>query len=62
MGKFCVKSIDSPYITDLFFYDLLIYLPSCDIVIPGQGNIQVSFVVAQIKVDFTPIVENIYLP
>lgn len=42
----------------LFLDDMLIDLASRDVVLPGQGNVQVAFVVAQIQVHLPSVVQN----
>ena len=39
------------------FYDMLIHLASRDTVLSSQGDVEVSFVVSKIKVDFAAIVK-----
>ena len=40
------------------FYHMLIHLASCDGIFPSEGDVEVAFVVAQIKVNFAAIVED----
>lgn len=46
----------------LTFNDMLVDLSRCDVVFPSQCDVQVTFVVAQVKIDFPPIVKNKDLP
>lgn len=47
--------------THLLFDNLPIYLSRGDVIIAAEGNIEVAFVVAQIKINFSPIVQYVYL-
>lgn len=42
----------------LFLYHMLIDLASRDVIVSSQGNVQVSFVVSEVEVDFTTVVED----
>jgi len=46
----------------LFLYHMLIDLAGRDVVVPSQGNVQVSFVVSKVEVDFTTVVKDKALP
>lgn len=46
----------------LFLYHMLVDLASCDVVVACQGNIQVSFVVSEVEVDLSAVVEDEALP
>jgi hypothetical protein len=37
---------------------MLVDLPGCDIMIPSQGDIQISLIISQIKVCFSAIIED----
>ena len=43
----------------LFFNDLPVDLASSNVVVSRQGDIEISFVIAQVKIHFAPVVENI---
>lgn len=40
----------------LFFNYFLVYLSSGNVMIPGEGDVEISFVVSQIQIDFASIV------
>lgn len=44
--------------SSLTLNDVLVNLSRCYIIFPGQRDVQVTFVVTQVKIDFTPIVED----
>jgi len=46
----------------LLLDDLLVDFTGGDVVVSGQGDVQVSLVVAQIKVDLSAVVQNECLP
>jgi len=47
---------------DLFLNNLPVNLPSRDIVIPAQSDIQIAFIVSQIEINFATVVQNVDLP
>jgi hypothetical protein len=47
--------------THLLLNDLTIDLASRDIVVARQGNIQVTFIVSQVQIDLSAVVQNIDL-
>ena len=42
--------------------DVLVDLASCDVVLPREGNVEVSLVITQVEVDFSTIVKDKDLP
>jgi hypothetical protein len=40
--------------------DVLVDLASCDVVVAGEGDVEVSLVIAEIEIDFTAVGENEY--
>jgi hypothetical protein len=38
--------------------DVLVYLPRCDVVLACQGDVEVAFVVSEVKIDFSAVVED----
>ena len=44
------------------FDDMLVDLAGCDVVLPRQGNVEISLVVAQVKIDLTAVVQHEHLP
>lgn len=47
--------------THLFFDDLHVYFTCSDVVVARQRNIQISFIVSKIEIDFAAIVKNVNL-
>ena len=46
----------------LLFDDVLVYLAGGDVVLSSQCDIQVSFVIAKVEIDFSTVVKNKHLP
>ena len=44
--------------SSLALNDMMIDFSRRDVVFPGQCDVQVTFVVAQVKINFSPIVKN----
>ena len=42
----------------LTLYDMLVNLAGCDVVLPSQCDVQVSFIVSQIEVNFSAVIED----
>ena len=40
----------------LFLDDIIVHLPSGDIVVPSQGDVEKSLIVAQVQIDFSAII------
>jgi hypothetical protein len=40
--------------------DMVVYLAGGDVIVAGQGDVQIALVVAEIEVDFTTVGENEY--
>lgn len=44
----------------LTFNDMLVDLSRSDVVLTGKGNVQITFVVSQIQIDFPSVIEHKY--
>lgn len=48
------KVVSSPLLVD----DMLVYLARCDVVVFGEGDVEVALVVPQIEIDLSAIVQH----
>jgi hypothetical protein len=53
----CFSKIIAP---SLSLDNMLIHLPRSNIVFASQSNVEIAFVIAEIEVDFTTVIENEY--